>query len=1012
MAADNKLELVIQVDAAGANASIKSVNKSLSGLEKEAVSSAKGASKGIDGMTLSMTKAVVAGNAIYDVAKRAVAALKDFTLGAIQTQDEMGKTAQKLGLTVKEFSELRHIAELSGIEVVQLGTVIGILSKNMLAAAQGSKEQREKFTALGVEFKNQDGTLRSANVVLEDIADRFQQMPDSATKTALSLALLGRSGKEMIPFLNQGGAGLRSMREEAGELGRVIDEKTFRAAEHFRDNLTRLRGAVEGLAFKVSEELLPSLIRFTDRMVQWVRDVDMQKLAAQIRDVAEWLKNLGLWIASYYVVARLIEVANAIRSVALATGAMNLALLANPWGLAAAGVATFGVVLWNEKKKLDQMNEALTETNKQAAIFAALRQGKKLEELKAAGFSEEDIRSAVTGSRKTIPGASPEFAPEGFKQPDFRIVSEEDQKRAEQIQKFMNDATRAAREFRRSVEESLAVGPAKAVLDVQKEVEKLTTFVDDKGVETRLQLTADARLNIEKALQLKIQALNKETSEQIIKAGAEEFHRRLDYDTQLYQRKLDYELDLAQRAGENARQLLAFQEERAGVERDAQLRQLESSDGQTLEQKVALEARKADIEVQYLKQVHEVKTALFDLETTQLIAQLNLQKELLQVAGQNTEQISRMISDIENQRKELRGQLDEQTQAAIDAARENAAIRQGQIVRDEQRRIFDSLKRQAEGVFDALVTKSRSVFGAIGDAFKTAMLTAIKEVVTSQVARLLMQLFGGLRLPVAGGAAAGGGLGTAGALASIAPIFTGGGFGIPGIGPGGTAPTFPTGGGGAGGFGAGLAGFLPGLKSFLGIGGSIQTGAGAATTFGAATMSQKLGAIGRSNAALLGGGLLAMAGLQRGGLSGLGMTTAGGALIGFKFGGPLGAAIGAGIGAIAGTIRLFVKSAEDKAREKIKATYGVEIKDKGVLRQIVEMAKQGFGGNLDMAIRSQQVRDLIELYAMTTGQSTGGLPAKVSPVSLVQTGGSLFQQTGFSRGSPLPPIGLDRISAG
>lgn len=46
MAADNKLELVIQVDAGGANASIKSVNTSLSGLEKTAVSSAKGASTG------------------------------------------------------------------------------------------------------------------------------------------------------------------------------------------------------------------------------------------------------------------------------------------------------------------------------------------------------------------------------------------------------------------------------------------------------------------------------------------------------------------------------------------------------------------------------------------------------------------------------------------------------------------------------------------------------------------------------------------------------------------------------------------------------------------------------------------------------------------------------------------------------------------------------------------------------------------------------------------------------
>src|SRR3990172_6040451 len=135
-------------------------------------------------MTLSMTKAVVAGNAIYDVAKRAFAALKDFTLGAIQTQDEMGKTAQKLGLTVKEFSELRHIAELSGIEVGRLSTGVGILSRNMLEAAQGSKRQKQAFTLLGVEIKNQDGTLRSANAVPENIADRFQTMPDGTTKTA------------------------------------------------------------------------------------------------------------------------------------------------------------------------------------------------------------------------------------------------------------------------------------------------------------------------------------------------------------------------------------------------------------------------------------------------------------------------------------------------------------------------------------------------------------------------------------------------------------------------------------------------------------------------------------------------------------------------------------------------------------------------------------------------------------------------------------------------------------
>ncbi len=148
------------------------------------------------------------------------------------------------------------------------------------------------------------------------------------------------------------------------------------------------------------------------------------------------------------------------------------------------------------------------------------------------------------------------------------------------------------------------------------------------------------------------------------------------------------------------------------------------------------------------------------------------------------------------------------------------------------------------------------------------------------------------------------------------------------------------------------------------------------------------------------------------------MTTVGGALVGFKFAGPLGAAIGAGVGAVAGIVRLFVKSAEQKAREKIKAVYGVDISDKGLLRQIVETARSSFGGNLDVAIRSPQVWDLIELYALSAGQNARGLRAKIRPVSLVESGGSLFQQAAFSNGSPLPTfgglpaIGLDHIRAG
>jgi hypothetical protein len=159
-----------------------------------------------------------------------------------------------------------------------------------------------------------------------------------------------------------------------------------------------------------------------------------------------------------------------------------------------------------------------------------------------------------------------------------------------------------------------------------------------------------------------------------------------------------------------------------------------------------------------------------------------------------------------------------------------------------------------------------------------------------------------------------------------------------------------------------------------------------------------------------------MMGLQRGGASGLAMTTAGGSLIGFKYGGPLGAAFGGIAGGIAGTIRMFVKGATEKVREKVKATYGVDISDKNVLKQIADMAKQGFGGNIDMAIRSQQVRDLVELYAMTTGQKSSGMPGKMTAASFAQAGGSLTQGANYENGQvvggSLPGASLDRLGAG
>lgn len=969
--ADNKLELIIDVDAKKGNVEIKGVNKGLSDIEKQAVSSTKKASSGIEGMTTSMFKAVLGANAVYAAISRALRGIINIAresakmgIAAVESENLFAVSMQSMSEEAAKWS--RSLSASLGLNQYELRKSIGTFNVMLTAMGLGTQKSYEMSKGLVqlahdfASFYNLKADeafekLRAGITGETEPLKRLGILVDEATvKTYAYASGLVKAGQQLTQqekTLARYGAIMQQTSAAQGDLARTLDSPA--------NKLRILQSRTEELKTTLGMAFLPTISTVSDELNRFTNS-----LAATESGMQYLAKVIAAPIMAFYSLGRAMA---------------EVELKHAEWSLRMA--KSVGGLTEQEKFLATQMRDAAK---------ATLEWDKKIAQLEESVKSIGEFNYDAAKSAQALAAA------------DY-MAAEALDNRAKVIEKFIRDATRSAGEFRRSTEEAFIGGAAKEILEVQKEIEKLTTFIDTEGIESRVKLTAEARENIEQALQLKILKIQKDTTAEIVKDYKEAAQKRYDADVKYHQKKLEYEQELAEQSFENARQIMQFQQERAGIERDAALRrldvieaqQLEFEGPQTLEHKVALESRRADIEIRYLEEVHKIKTALFDLETNQIITQLNLQMEVLRLAGVNTSQISRMISEIEAQRKQLRGQLDEQTQAAIDAAKQNAIIRQNQLIRDSQQKMFDSFKRQAEGVFDALLIKSRSIFGAIGDAFKTAMLTAIKEVVTSHVARLLMQLFGGLRIPAAGGAGygfgGGGSLGIAGTLGAMA---------IPGIGGGGGA-------GSAGVLGglAGYGGLGASLKEFLGFGGGVQFAPGMAATWGASTLTQKLSALGRSNAALLGGATLAMLGIQRGGWSGLGMTTAGGALIGFKYGGALGAAIGGGIGALVGLFGLFRKSAEKKAREKIKATYGVDIQDKGVLQQIVEMAKQGFGGNLDMAIRSAQVADLIRLYAMTTGQSTAGLPAQMRPSTLVQTGGSLYQLPNYSNGQPIPSFG-------
>lgn len=209
--------------------------------------------------------AKIAGVGLAAVATAAAAAgtaLGYAVKGAIDNADQMGELAQSVGVSVEALTSLGYAAKMSGSDTEALATSLRKLSQNMLAVAQGSTGPvATAFNALGISVQNANGSLRSSDQVLIDVADKFARMEDGAQKTALAVQLFGRSGAEMIPFLNQGRSGLSALTAEADRLGVTISGKTANAAGEFNDTLDRLTATFDGVINKVMAGALPALQR-------------------------------------------------------------------------------------------------------------------------------------------------------------------------------------------------------------------------------------------------------------------------------------------------------------------------------------------------------------------------------------------------------------------------------------------------------------------------------------------------------------------------------------------------------------------------------------------------------------------------------------------------------------------------------------------------------------------------------------------------------------------------------
>lgn len=311
----------------------------------------KGAAKDEETATTKLLGVVKKLAAAY-LGLRAVQGLKSMISETVELGGHLNDLSTQTGISAEALQGYSHAAQLNGSsleKVIQGAEKLNLTIAN--AAATGKGPGVEALNALGLsagslkKVMDKDGLQAG----FDQVAAKLAAMPDGAKKNRLAFDLFGKSGRELIPTIND----LTHAQQDAQDLGLIISNEDVKNLDELGDNTDRLKGALGGLKNQAVAALVPLLNELANGALDWMKEnrelirSGLQKfvsaLSIAFKVLAEVVK------ATVAVFSFMAENWDVVQSVLIAIGLVIAALSAEfvIMGIAAAAawIAAFAPVI-------------------------------------------------------------------------------------------------------------------------------------------------------------------------------------------------------------------------------------------------------------------------------------------------------------------------------------------------------------------------------------------------------------------------------------------------------------------------------------------------------------------------------------------------------------------------------------------------------------------------------------------------------------------------------------------
>jgi len=232
---------------AGMDKAARIADKRTRDIERQATERAKAIETAFTGIAKSMA-APLAGAAIGLGGIASLDALKKSIDSAISGFAGLKDAAEKTGASVENLSALKGVAKIGDHDFAEVESGLVRLNKALHGTDDESKGAGKALAALGLDLQ----TLRDmdpAEAMLA-LAKAQESFADGGGKSAAMMAILGKNGAALIPYLHD-------LAEQGKLVGKVTAEQA-QAADEYEKNIKKLQGAWGGLSKQMAVAVEPS----------------------------------------------------------------------------------------------------------------------------------------------------------------------------------------------------------------------------------------------------------------------------------------------------------------------------------------------------------------------------------------------------------------------------------------------------------------------------------------------------------------------------------------------------------------------------------------------------------------------------------------------------------------------------------------------------------------------------------------------------------------------------------